>query len=185
MEPACGLVRTPSAEKPISALPASGTRGVPERNHGGGDGGGGRARRRLYLNRRGLVGVAVSTDAPRKTRTRSRTERPDNPRDLFLARVSSPLLRRCVGVQHAASPLAPRRTASPARVSRGQKVGVKETIDTACGPARRDAGGGVVIRAGSDREKETRWAGVARRRDRASDGFRVHAYGYSLNTRVR
>lgn len=59
-------------------------------------------RRRLYLNHRGLVGVAVSTDAPRKTRTRSRTERPDNPRDLFFPRVSSPpptSLRRCVGVQ--------------------------------------------------------------------------------------
>jgi len=41
MEPACGLVRISSAEKRTGVWPASGTRGVPERNHSGGGGGGG------------------------------------------------------------------------------------------------------------------------------------------------
>lgn len=44
-----------------------------------------------------------------------------------------------------------------------------------------EGGGSVVIRAGSDREKETAGRdGAAPRRAaprRASDGFRVHAYG--------
>lgn len=134
-----------------------------------------RRRRRLYLNRRGLVGVAVSTDAPRKTRTRSRTERPDNPRDLFLPYVSSPLLRWCVGVQHTvplASPRTPpRRTASPTRVSRGQKVGVKETIDT--GKEGRKGWCGDPRRVRQRKRDTTGRDGAARRR--ASDGFRVHA----------
>lgn len=123
-------------------------------------------RRRLYLNRRGLIGVAVSTDALRKTRTRSRTERPDNPRDLFLPRVSpppQPLLRRCVGVQHAAPPFV-----SPTRISRRQKVGVKERRLTQRTYRQGGETQGVVIRAGSDREK-----GLARYR--VSDSFRSHA----------
>lgn len=149
---------------------------MPERNRGGGgggdddDNGGTDERRRLYLNRRELIGVAVSTDALRKTRTRSRTERPDNPRDLFLPRVSPlssppppPLLRRCVGVQHAAPPFA-----TPTRISRRQKVGVKERRLTQRTYRQGGETQGVVIRAGSDREK-----GLARHR--VSDSFRSHA----------
>lgn len=44
-------------------------------------------------------------------------------------------------------------------------------IDIAYMPAGRDAGGGVVIRAGSDREKETRRAGMARRRAELAMAF--------------